>query len=94
MYVTLPPPLSESSKITSALGIHPPALVVCRVSPQSLMTEAGKLGLLKAYSGSGAALIGRVRGLAEGEGPVKRCMRGGEVAGFATTYKRCRTHML
>lgn len=39
---------------------------------QSLMVEAGKLGLLKVADGSGSALIGRVRSLAEGEGTAKR----------------------
>lgn len=39
---------------------------------QSLMVEAGKLGILKVADGSGSALIGRVRALAEGEGTAKR----------------------
>lgn len=36
------------------------------------MAEAGKLGILKVTDGSGSALIGKVRALAEGEGTAKR----------------------
>ncbi|CAN0183798.1 unnamed protein product [Scytosiphon promiscuus] len=52
-----------------AVGIARPSVALT----QSLMTEAGKLGLLRAAGGGGVSpLVVKIRALAEGEGPAQR----------------------
>ncbi|CAN0267119.1 unnamed protein product, partial [Ectocarpus fasciculatus] len=51
-----------------AVGIARPSVALT----QSLMTEAGKLGLLRAAGGGVSPLVTKVKALAEGEGPATR----------------------
>ncbi|CAN0104081.1 unnamed protein product, partial [Ectocarpus sp. 6 AP-2014] len=51
-----------------AVGIARPSVALT----QSLMTEAGKLGLLRAAGGAVSPLVTKVKALAEGEGPATR----------------------